>query len=1097
MLRKPKKITSIALATSLLLGVIPYNVMAATPKEGLELDALLDVNELTKAKVTGETDEEVSTGPAYISPALDTKSSKMVTVIVQLKADPVVVTKGKSKSSEREARSLVSDDQDDFEGLIEDKGLDVDIEKKFEEVFNGMVVTLPANEIPKLAELPNVKAVYNNINYYSQPEVEVVSETAELPPGHYDANPLKAMKIPEMWKLGYTGKGLKVGVIDTGVDYLHPDLKDAYKGGYDSYDDDDDPYEQKPIPVEEDPEGKGYKGSHHGTHVAGTIVGRASNKTSDVHVRGIAYESDLYSYRVLGRHGGSSAQVIDGIERAVKDGMDVINLSLGSDLEKSPDSPDAIALNNAVLAGVIPVVANGNAANNNPNQYYYTAGSPAGAKLVISVGATTPPVELYTSRATTSFGKNYEFKVASYETGLNDFAKIVGTDALPLVFANLGMNSDFAKVDVKGKVVLVSRGGVAFVDKISSAKKAGAKAIIIYNGNDANGDGIADPDPVGRDDYFNSYLGDQMDAIPTFDMKGKEGRELVKLIQADPSKATITFSSEYPKTEEKGDLMADFSSRGPAMDDEYSIKPDVSAPGVSILSAKPTWKKDFPDANYDHAYQRLNGTSMATPHVAGLVLLLKQAHPDWTPFDVKAAMANTAVEIKDGNGVLYDVYSQGSGRVDGLAALKTPALLQTVEKTKILDKNMNEKYVTNYGTNVSFGLVSRDMKKPLVRTLQLKNTSDEEVEYEAEVIMHEKVTSVPGKPATTTNVDNLKVKLSEDDFTVKPGKSLQFNLQIEAKKKVKDGVYEGEVRLKSQDGHPDLHLPFVIHVGDEREENKFGFDSFKLSSTQVNPDSLTFSASADLQAKDINLIELQIWGLNDEKLGTMAVEKKTDKKGNLQLLKPGKLSFKNLTGEYVSTKTGKLTKPENGKYKVRIFGYQYDPENPVEKEEDIKIKYEAWSAISIQGPVDEEDREDIRELVNEAADDFSAKIVNVSELNKQVLKLPNETDEITYKVVESSNPDLIDNDGFLVKLPKKKQKKPVYLTVYVSSVKVPSIKKAVVVDVVLQPNKGKGKGKGRLPAPSEVEEQVEQQVEQQLKQQAEQTEQQVAEPTVQ
>ena len=125
----------------------------------------------------------------------------------------------------------------------------------------------------------------------------------------------------------------------------------------------------------------GNKGTSHGTHVSGTIAGQAKNN-SDVVQKGVAYESDLYVYKVLGydaktqKASGSSAQVIDGIEHAVKDGMNVINLSLGSDDEKDPYSPDALAVNNAVLAGVVDCRGKWQQCPRSSEQYYYSMGSP-------------------------------------------------------------------------------------------------------------------------------------------------------------------------------------------------------------------------------------------------------------------------------------------------------------------------------------------------------------------------------------------------------------------------------------------------------------------------------------------------------------------------------------------------------------------------------------------------------------------------------------------------------------------------------------------------------------------------------------------------
>ncbi|MCK9909972.1 S8 family serine peptidase, partial [Microbacteriaceae bacterium K1510] len=159
------------------------------------------------------------------------------------------------------------------------------------------------------------------------------------------------------------------------------------------------------------------------------------------------------------------------------------------------------------------------------------------------------------------------------------------------------------------------------MEKITNAMNAGAIAVVMFNGNDSNGDDVADLNNPGREGYIGTMLGDQMEAIPTFDMKGAEGWALAKELLANPDKAkslTFTFSGDYPKSNDPGDHMANFSSRGPVWGDNYSIKPDVSAPGVAVLSSYPAWSKLIDGAKYDKAYTRLNGTSMATPHVAGL-----------------------------------------------------------------------------------------------------------------------------------------------------------------------------------------------------------------------------------------------------------------------------------------------------------------------------------------------------------------------------------------------------------------------------------------------------------------------------------------------
>ncbi|MGL4797430.1 MAG: S8 family serine peptidase, partial [Paraclostridium sp.] len=143
--------------------------------------------------------------------------------------------------------------------------------------------------------------------------------------------------IDKLHEEGIKGKGMKVGVIDTGIDYNHPDLKDNYKGGYDFVDNDDSPMEATPedwkasgLPEHHPVAGSSYYTSH-GTHVSGTVAGTGKNTDSEFATTGIAPEADLYAYRVLGPYGtGYTTDILAAIEKSVEDGMDVINLSLGA-----------------------------------------------------------------------------------------------------------------------------------------------------------------------------------------------------------------------------------------------------------------------------------------------------------------------------------------------------------------------------------------------------------------------------------------------------------------------------------------------------------------------------------------------------------------------------------------------------------------------------------------------------------------------------------------------------------------------------------------------------------------------------------------------
>lgn len=987
-MKKPiilQKIPVVSLALALTVSLsLPSFSSAATAD--LPIDSFLKAQEALT----------IESAPAFISPELSTDSSRQVRVIVQLDGEPLAVDKYAARSSakaftaqsEQKAESAIATEQTTFVDQAAEHGISLQVNYQYNTVLNGLEVTVPANKIPELAKLPGVKSIHENKTYYSIPVQDPPTLTANE--ATYDNAPLDQIGVPEAWAKGLHGEGIKVGVIDTGIDYEHPDLKEAYKGGYDSFEQDNDPYEEPFLEKENDPYGTGFSGTTHGTHVSGTIAGKAANKSSDIVQKGIAYKSDLYVYKVLGRNtktgrsSGSSAQVIDGIERAVKDGMNVINLSLGSDSEKDPNSPDAIAINNAVLSGVVAVIANGNAAQQGP--YFYSMGSPATSQLAISVGAATSPSKSFSGTAsvtrdsywedngelkktvTTDTYAHYDFNLMGWETGREDFASVMGTAPYELVYANLGQADDFEGKDVAGKIVLVSRGNLAFVDKIANAKENGAKAVIVFNGNTTPGD-ITKADLgesiSGRDDYVNSNLGDSFDFIPTFDMKGKEGRALAKqIVDNAGEKFSVSFGADYIRTDHSGNTMADFSSRGPNGDELLSIKPDVSAPGVGILSTYPAFAKFYPDASYEQAYKRSNGTSMASPHVAGLAVLLKQQHPNWTPFDIRAALANTSVTLFDEDKTQYDVYSQGAGLVNIANAIQTPALLETVEKITILDKNFNRQEVVNYNPSASFGVLRPGSDAKQIQ-LQLKNLSATPLQYEASYVLHDNVTSDPTKPIATPDVSNITVQLqgvgANGAISAEPGKSQPFFLSVQPSSSAATGVYEGEVILKSA-GQPTLHLPFVVHVGKENPTTGFGLQDLSFTNPIIYPSRTGAERTTDLAFRlttdKTNQIALYVYGLDDKLIGLIDGIATTKEQGANARLKQGAYSFKGINGSYVEfDDNGKPVLDANGQpviqhlkdgvYKLEVSSPELNEKGEVERNTDGPKLFTATKSIRV------------------------------------------------------------------------------------------------------------------------------------------------------
>lgn len=878
---------------------------------------------------------------AHVADDINTSSAEEINVIVQLIGQPTAVGQYAARLGYNALALKVSDftvqsEQDAFVRSAQTSSIPFKIDRRFNTVLNGMEITIRANLIPELAKLPEVKSIHKNIMYYPIAEHDGYQAAAGTP--NYDTVPLEQIGVLKAWDRGLTGEGLKVGVIDTGVDYLHPDLAGAYEaGGYDAINQDDDPYEDLPV--------DSYEGSHHGTHVSGTIVGTASNPTSDRVQKGVAYNAKLYAYKVLGPEGGTSAQVIDGIEHAVEDKMDVINLSLGSDLEKDPDSPDAVAVNNAVLAGVVAVVANGNAGTG--QHYYYSMGSPASSQLAISVGAATSDGNRVTGSVYSSVGlavygnvasQGYDVNMGlmSWTTGQENFNEIFGTAPIQGVYVGLGTESDYEGLDsnfLADKIVFISRGTLTFDEKVKLAAKHGAKAAIIFNGNSkasVNEPDLSDEIP-SRDGPIGpvAFLGDGYDFIPTFDMPGKLGRALARELLAHPDQ-TLNFKmkNDFASNLVAGDRMADFSSRGPNSDGNYGIKPDISAPGVQIFSTVPAYGKADSNASYDKAYAKLSGTSMASPHVAGLALLLKQAHPSWTPFDIRAALANTAQGIYDENGTLYDVYSQGAGRVDVMRAIDTPAIIESLDEITIYDDQMNPTVIPSQSSSVSFGKLfpgAEAVKKPL----RVKNMSNAPVTYKTKVVMHPSVTSDPNHPVPTPDSNAIMMGLDgvvANQISVDANGQFDFHLSGKVIPDAPIGVYEGEVLLEGE-GVPSLHLPFVIHVGDQSDGNEFMIQNLTLSSTTVSKDA-PIDITALLPTGEINHLFAVILNMNNEVLGTVAEVFDLDEEKDILNQLPADIIIPEFDGSYAigidNFTSNKITQylPE-GRYKLALMGSVY------------------------------------------------------------------------------------------------------------------------------------------------------------------------------
>jgi minor extracellular serine protease Vpr len=481
----------------------------------------------------------------------------------------------------------------------------------FEHALIGFSVIGPVQALEQLKKQSNIL----NVSLVSTYQVEETVAISRIPikqigplPDNENINIIggdEAIRLHDDQNEHVTGKGVKVAVIDTGIDYNHPDLKANFKGGRDFVDNDNDPMESTKL--------SGMP-TLHGTHVAGVIA--ANGK-----IKGVAPDAQIIAYRALGPGGhGTTEQVIAAIEQAIKDKVDIVNLSLGNNVN-GPDLPISLALNKVVENGIVAVASSG---NSGPNRW--TVGSPGTASKAISVGASTPTMKI----PYLLIPGNQKIRMEPIH-GASDWNIL---RPMELVFGGLGYTKDL--INVKGKIVLLERGKLTFTQKVTNAAKAGAKAVIIYNNTNGS---------------FIGNLEKEMD-IPVTSITKKQGEQL---------KNWEHLVARTILIEEK-DILAAFSSRGPVTS-TWEIKPDVVAPGVAINSTIPG------------GYLSLQGTSMAAPHVAGACALIKQAHPDWSPEEIKAALMNTAKPIANEKGQPYKTYEQGSGRIQPVNAIKAESLV--------------------------------------------------------------------------------------------------------------------------------------------------------------------------------------------------------------------------------------------------------------------------------------------------------------------------------------------------------------------------------------------------------------------------------------
>ncbi|MFI5100550.1 MAG: S8 family serine peptidase [Actinomycetes bacterium] len=572
---------------------------------------------------------------------------------------------------------------------------------QYQDAYNGVKVRIALRDLARLTALPGVVGVL------ALPQFQMANVTSAQFTG-----------VPAAWSVGpgLTGKGVKVAIIDTGIDYTHADFGGSgnpadYKanngielagtglpnakiaGGFDFVGDAYDAGGSGDAVIPH-PDDNPLDCAGHGTHVAGTIGGYGvttagrtyrgpydAQTLSKVHLLvgpGVAPGAQLYALKVFGCT-GSTDVVIDAIDWAVKNHMNVINLSLGAPFGSQgspfggPDSPDAVAADNAAQAGVLVVAAGGN-----DGSAAYTESTPGVASRAIEVAAVDAVASL--SGATIGIGTGIRAVNANGASGFPVSGRMMvlkdGTGGIAVGCAP----SDYASVS-PGDIVVTLRGTCPRIDRAVLGQAAGAGAVVMVNTTSG-----AFPPQEG--------------AIPgvTIPFLGVMPAAGAALLAADGTVVTITAFPVTPNPTYRG--TADFSAGGPRSGDS-ALKPDIAAPGVSVMSAA---------AGSGTGGERESGTSMASPHVAGVAALVLQAHSRWTPEQVKAALMNTASSAAIAG---YDPRVDGAGLVQPRKAVDTLALATTGGGT----------------ASLSFGALALTGPLRASRAIHLSNLSAQPVTY--------------------------------------------------------------------------------------------------------------------------------------------------------------------------------------------------------------------------------------------------------------------------------------------------------------------------------------------------------------------------------
>ncbi|MGH1468972.1 MAG: S8 family serine peptidase [Bdellovibrionales bacterium] len=684
-----------------------------------------------------------------------------------------------------ELKRRVLAEQEDFELKLKGISSDIKVLFRYRMVLNAVVVQAPQEYAEQIQGLPidfmeadkrfhSPKSIaMRPLQEESEEEVaEIGDKTSMTSVGVDKIHELLKVLDKEGKLVAVKGKGIKVGVIDSGIDYTHKmlggsgdveeykniDASKAYKGfpnskvagGHDFVGAEygsSHIYEHN-IPV---PDENPLDYSGHGTHVAGTVAGEGDGRNT---YDGAAPEAELYALKIFGdnRSGTSDSVVIAALEYAVDpngdlsvdDKLDVVNLSIGSAYGEV-HSLYGEALENLGKAGVVSVVSAGNDGAV-PN----IVGDPGSADAAITVAASIDYMAhniTFDAISVATEGKDkrlVEFVEGPITTPLAE------VDTLKATLYHIGIAkdplNDGQKEMLKGRIALIDRGEIPFVDKIKTAISGGAVGFLMVNNKD-------EPPFV---------MGGELEeplSIPGVMISKKDG-DYIKLLLNEMPVAVDLKSEEKIVKDELVNTITGFSSQGPRAVDA-GFKPEITAPGAQIISAS---------VGGGDKGTKMSGTSMAAPHIAGIAALLVQYRRDLSPKEIKSLIMNTSKSMVDDKGNQYRISRQGAGLIQAYAAATS-------------------KFVSKKPA-IALGKVGVKSQVKISKKIKIKNISDEVVTYDLSTVADDVVTATLSKNSITLNPGQQKKIKLELVVTTGDKETSEVNAVVELKE---NGVVAGRI----------------------------------------------------------------------------------------------------------------------------------------------------------------------------------------------------------------------------------------------------------------------------------------------------------------